>query len=411
MYDAVQMMREHISVGVRARGRGASPASFEVSFTGYDPVKVRNVTTAIANLFIDYNLKFREKLAAGTTQFLERELERMREELRQKEERVRQFKTKYMGMLPEHMESNYRILDQLQQQLASLNDTLQQIEDRKVLLREQQGRTENRQVDPQTPLTIDQLHQQLKSLESRYTDKHPDVIRLAAAIARIEEEQKKGNVKMSASSPGQGEAPQRQMMLVQREDLLSQLKLLDKQSQKLNEEKKQVSMAIEGYRRRIENGPKLEQVYVDLRRDYQQVDNNYQSLLQKKLQAEMAENLERTQKGEQFTILDPANLPEKPFKPNIPRIFLLSLVLALGCGFGLAVLRDYLDQTFWEWKELESFLQLPVLAAVPFINPGQERSPNMFKKAFAVCMVVSMASVLFYALLVLWGKSPMLFFI
>ncbi|NVM57911.1 MAG: hypothetical protein HWN51_07320, partial [Desulfobacterales bacterium] len=143
MYDAVELMRKHIHVEVRqTRRRDTSPASFEVSYEGQDPAKVRNVTTAIANLFIEDNLKLRERQAAGTSKFLERELERMRQDLRQKEELVRQFKEKNMGLLPEQMENNYRILAQLQQHLDSLNATLQQTEDRKVLLQSQLDRLE-----------------------------------------------------------------------------------------------------------------------------------------------------------------------------------------------------------------------------------------------------------------------------
>jgi len=407
MYDAVEIMREHIGVDVRSKGRGDSPASFEVSYMGADPVKVRDVATAIANLFIDYNLKLREDQTAGTTTFIERELARVREQLREKEELVRQFKTKYMGMLPENMENNYRILQQLQQQLASLNDTIQQIENRKLVLRTQWGKTETLQVDSQTPLTLDQLRQQIENLRSRYTERHPDVVRLATVIARMEQEHKEGHAAVSASFPGQGEVPQ--MMPGQREDLLSQLKMLDGEMEKLREERRELDSAIEEYRRRLENGPKLEQMYVDLRRDYEQVDGSYQSLLQRKLQAVMAQNLERTQKGEQFRILEPANLPEKPFKPNISKVLFFGLVLALACSFGIIVLREQMDQAFWDKKELESFLQLPVLVSIPAIHTGKDRSRGMFKRGFAVSMLVCLASALFYALLVLWTKNAPFF--
>lgn len=415
MYDAVQMMRQHIEVRVRAKGRGREPGSFEVSYVGGDPVKVRDVTTAIANLFIDYNLKLRESQTSGTTQFLERELAKTREQLRQKEERVRQFKIKYMGMLPEQMENNYRMLAQSQQQLDSLNDTLQQIEDRKVLLQTQLGRLETLQGGPvssetlgngsgdrQTAVSLYELRRELKNLRSRYTDRHPDVIRLTTMIARLEGEPKGEAISVSPGDPSEA----RQLMLVQREDVLTQLKLIDKEIQKLNEDKRELTGQIQKYRRRLENAPKLEQMYVDLRRDYEQVNRTYQSLLQKKLQAEMAENLERTQKGEQFRILEPAHLPEKPFKPDVRKVLSMGLLLALACGFGLAFVREYFDQTFWERNELESALGLPVLVSVPVIQTGKERSWNMFKKAATVCILVSMASVLCYALLVLWGKGP-----
>jgi hypothetical protein len=150
-------------------------------------------------------------------------------------------------------------------------------------------------------------------------------------------------------------------------------------------------------------------MYVDLRRDYEQVDVSYQSLLERKLQAEMAENLERTQKGEQFRVLEPANLPEKPFKPSIPKVLFLGLVLALVCGFGTPILREQIDQTFWDRKHLESVLQLPVLVSIPVMRTSKGRSWGMLKKGFTICMMVCMASVLFYALFVLWTKNASFF--
>ena len=198
-------------------------------------------------------------------------------------------------------------------------------------------------------------------------------------------------------------------MLVQREDFLSQLKLIDKQLAALAKEKKKTSRQIAQYRDRIEEGPKIENMFVDLRRDYNQANNTYQALLQKKLQAELAENLERTQKGEQFVILDPANLPQKPFEPNVRKIFSVGFMLALACGFGLAFLREYLDPTFWSSKDLESAVELPVLVSVPVVTTNQQRRWNMLKMAGAAGALVSMTSVLFYALLVLWKTHPTAF--
>ncbi len=418
MYDAVETMRKHIEVNVKESGgrRGSAPAAFEVSYQGQEPVKVRNVTANIAYLFIEDDLKLRERQAAGTSKFLERELERMREELRNKEELVRQFKENNMGLLPEQMENNYRILSQFQQQLDSLNATLQQTEDRKVLLQAQMGRLET--LHPSTDkardesqLSLEELRQRLESLRLRYSDKHPDVARLAARVAKLEKEPQTtvpdSDSQRTRVQSRRSEA--RRLMLVQREDIITQLKLIDKQIQKLSGEKRQTALQIDKYRQRIENGPKIEQMFVDLRRDYQEASENYQSLLQKKFQAELAENLERSQKGEQFQILEPANLPQKPFKPDIRRILSLGFMLALACGLGLAFVREYLDPTFWRAKDLESVVQLPVLVSVPVVNTAWERRWNLLKRASAAGAFVSMASVLLYALFVLWKMDPTVF--
>ena len=422
MQDAVEIMRKHITVEVKGR-RDTAAAAFEVSYEGQEPVAVRDVTAAIANLFIEDDLKLRERLAAGTSQFLDRQLERTRKELRRKEDLVRQFKEEYLGLLPEQMESNYRVLAQFQQHLDSLNATLQQTEDRKALLQTQMARIEALQADAfearssisssangQIPLSLEELRQELEAMKARYTDQHPMVIRLEATVDRLGKKQEATRPETDQQSLGVSSRPTeaQRLMLVQREDLLGHMKLIDRQVQKLNEEKRQTSEEIKKYHRRIENGPRIEQMFVDVRRDYEEATRNYQSLLEKKLQAELAENLERTRKGEQFRVLEPANLPQKPFKPNIRKVVLLGLMAALATGVGLAFLRDCLDPTFCSAKDLETHLDLSVIASIPAIVTPRMRRLGLYKRICAMSALICLCLTLLYTLFVLLRKNPTL---
>ena len=105
-----------------------------------------------------------------------------------------------------------------------------------------------------------------------------------------------------------------------------------------------------------------------LTRDHQSTKDNYQSLLKKSEEAQTAENLERRQKGEQFKVIDPARIPEKPFRPNIPKILLFGLLLGMGSGFGLAFFREQMDRSFRDAEDLETTLGFKVLANIPKIE-------------------------------------------
>ncbi len=120
----------------------------------------------------------------------------------------------------------------------------------------------------------------------------------------------------------------------------------------------------------------------------------------------MAENLEKSSKSEQFRVLDPAQRPEKPFKPNPKKILGVSFMMGLAVGFGLAFLREFFDPTFWSHKELENFSELPVLVSIPIIQTQKERSRAKLKLAATVCIILAMSSTLLYAMYVLWKKSP-----
>ena len=125
-------------------------------------------------------------------------------------------------------------------------------------------------------------------------------------------------------------------------------------------------------RSRIEDTPKLEQEFSLLNRDYDLLKANYQSLMDKKIQSQMAENLEKKQQGEQFKILDLARYPEKPVKPDRGRILLLGAFFGLAAGLGLAWFRETLNQSFHSEEELEADLGLSILATLP--NLKEERT-------------------------------------
>jgi capsular exopolysaccharide synthesis family protein len=95
-------------------------------------------------------------------------------------------------------------------------------------------------------------------------------------------------------------------------------------------------------------------------------------LLDKKINARIAENLEKRQKGEQFRILDPANLPSKPEKPDPLKIMLAGLVVGCGVGFGGAFLFEQSTRVFRRVEEVESQLELSVLATIPDFRTAYE---------------------------------------
>lgn len=105
-----------------------------------------------------------------------------------------------------------------------------------------------------------------------------------------------------------------------------------------------------------------------LMRDYENTKLHYQSLLDKKLNARISENLEKRQKGEQFRILDSAYLPRTPYKPDLFKIVLIGLIVGVSSGGGAVYLLEMLDVSFKKAEEVELVLHLPVLASIPNVN-------------------------------------------
>ena len=161
-------------------------------------------------------------------------------------------------------------------------------------------------------------------------------------------------------------------------------------------EEKDLRGKIAMYQRRVEAAPKREQQLLGLSRDYDNTKANYDDLLNKKMAAQLSENLEKRQKGEKFQILDPANLPEKPFLPNRFKIIAMGVFGGLGLGIGLALLLESLFPAFYSLKQVRQVVDAPILMVIPRIVSPMERRRNRIRWALgAVAGATAFVLVLF----------------
>jgi uncharacterized protein involved in exopolysaccharide biosynthesis len=121
------------------------------------------------------------------------------------------------------------------------------------------------------------------------------------------------------------------------------------------------------YQKRIEAAPGRDLELTELTRDYHTLQTTYTSFLAKREDSKVAANLERRQIGEQFKILDPARLPERPTSPNRPQLHSLGLLAGISLGVALMVVIEYLDKTLKSEADVTAALNLLVLATVPIL--------------------------------------------
>jgi len=387
----VELMRENIQVEIKGR-----EGYFTISYQGKDPRVVATVTNKLASLFIEENLRFREAQAQGTSEFLTIELNATKAKLEEQEKRVTKFKKQFMGELPEQRDANLRVLEQFQLQYQRTADNLRAVQDRRLIIQKQLSDIElmvapetSRRNDypplPSVPIArdpqivqLEQLKNQLKDLQSKYTDKHPDILIVKKKIADLEvmiekesEERKEFSIIESGLPPTRRETRRERSglsNLPRYTELESQLMAAEMEIRRSKEEEAKVKSQISEYRERIENTPMRELAMAQVTRDYENTKEFYQSLLKKREEALQAENLERRQKGEQFKVVDPAKVPEKPFKPDIRKILLFGFLLGSGFGFGLAFMREQMDRSFRDAEDLEATLGFKVIANIPKVQ-------------------------------------------
>ncbi|MFO7963720.1 MAG: Wzz/FepE/Etk N-terminal domain-containing protein [Desulfobacterales bacterium] len=380
MEEKLDGLRGRINISVRHSRSGND--TFTVSFRDTDPVKSMEITNALASYFIDENLVFREAQATGTNVFLEEELIKTRKRLEEIEVELNDYRKIHMGELPEQLQSNLSILERLQEQHTEKQKTLRDL------------RATLREIDNQVPQSeyfykLAQLKEELSNLTLKYTERHPDVIRLKNTIRLMEE-------KAGASGSEYENAGSASAMAANRFTSLQDISRREvvKEIRDLEEEISYLGNQIFLYHQRVENTPKRELELISLQRDYQNIKESYDSLVQRKLEAEIAVNMEKKQKGEQFRILDTANLPERPISPDIRKIFAKTVLAGLGAGFVLLFLLDFLNPSLKDPKDYESLLGLPVLVTIPKIKGTAE------KMRIRVNQAMTFASFIFIAVLV-----------
>jgi len=381
--EKVEAMRKQITVDVTRSGSGRNdmPDSFRIAFTGKSPEKVTAVANTLASYFIDENLKVREEQATGTSDFLEGELVTMREKLEKVEEVMKEYRKQNMGELPEQLESNLRILDRLQEQQIDRQTRLSDAKNRLALLENNLTPSSKASSGSGESLNIAQLKDELKNMKNKYTDQHPDIIRLQKKISSLEKDIEQRKSETKSDSPVAYSVADRQKLI----EVKAEIETLRKE---LSDYQDQIVQ----YKNRVENTPKREQELMSLNRDYQNIQGSYSSLLNRKLEAEIARNMERKQKGERFRIIDYARLPEKPVSPDMKKLFLLVMAAGLGIGAGIVFLLEYKDTSFRRFEEVESYLGLPVITMIPKIVYPSDIRKNMIQNvATVLSLLISFA--------------------
>lgn len=409
--DKLENLRERIIVNITRARQGAD--AFSIAFRGKDPEKVMRVANSLASYIIDENLKVRESQAIGTSDFLDAELTNMRKKLEEVEETLKQYQIRYMGELPEQLQTNLSILNRLQEQITDRRQNLRDVKARLGSVENQikivqtqletTGRVETLIVEPPEQETeLDILKRQLADLKTRYTDRHPDVLRIEKRIESLEQEGQKDpviprgtpevdTVQPASVNPVLNEY-MRQRVELQNEAKTAEIEINDLLSQ------------MKFYEQRIENTPKREQDLLSLNRDYQNIQTTYNSLLSRKLESDISVNMEKKQKGEQFRIIDSARLPEKPISPNMMKLFMLFIGAGLGVGGGIVFLLEYLDTSIRKPEDLEALLDMPVLCTVPRLLHKKARRLQLLNQLLSV-ISVGISFVLFAGFAVLSFKG------
>jgi succinoglycan biosynthesis transport protein ExoP len=381
--ELIDLMRKDISITVK-QGSSSGLSAFTIEYEGHQREQVAQVANQLAASFIEWNVKSREQQAQDTTEFLDAQLKEAKQNLEQQEARLSAFKMRHLGEMPEQQAANMQALTQLQAQFQANADSLNRLEVERTLLSRGLESPNTGEVKT-VPVVTERakleserrrLRTQLQDLQNRYTSAHPEVIDTASQLKRVEDRLKT----LPPDPPVVAEAQDNTAVTVR-------LQLLDRESKRLTQEQQRITGQMASYRTKVDAVPVREQEMAELNRNYSVSKDHYQSLLDKTFSAGMAADLEKKQQAEHFTILDLAQVPEKPFKPKRGLMLLGAFLGALAMSVGLAYLGDMMNSTVKFERELKAILpaNVALLAVVPQLQSAADRRSSI---RFAVIAVV-----------------------
>ena len=379
----VELMRSNITIQPAEKGPEAQGLNaFKISFIGDDPRSVQAVAGRLTTLFIRENNESREAQSTDTTKFLADKLAEAEADLKEHDNRVRDFKMKNLGELPEEQSGNLAILSGLHNQLQNSMTALERAHEQQAysqsLLSQYQDIAASGIPVAGSPLAnpVDAIRTQLAKLQNeradllaRYTEKYPDVVKIDQQIKETQgllaaANKNPGPHKESATQDASSQArpAEKDSALAQ---LKSQLKANAIEIENDTADQKEIQSRIEDYQRRLNLTPVREQQLADLQRGYDLSKKNYDDLLAKKTESELATSLIERQQGERFRIIDQPSLPSKPTSPAQIKVSLAGLAIGLGIGLALAFYVESRDHSLRNEQELRRAFAFPLMLGIP----------------------------------------------
>jgi polysaccharide biosynthesis transport protein len=341
---AIEQLREQIDVKPTWN-------AFEVTVSAPDPKQAADIANLVPTVFAQLTNETRAAQAADATRVFDTQVKQLQDSVNGWQQKIVAFKIAHVGELPEQMEANMRQLDRLAGEIRARTEQLRASEARRsdLALMRNGGDTEVGRAQ----VVADQLEQQLAAAKTQYTDDHPEVVRLTRELKAARNKVKESDARLGVQRDERARAG-REVAAVQRD-----VDGLQKEMQV--------------YQARLDQTPRWAAELAGLEREYDISKTKYQSVLGRKVEAEIAQEIEARNAPRLFSLVSPAAPPVVPAKPDRFGGLMVVLVAALGAGVLSGVMVELRDESIHDERQLRGELPLPVLAIVPAMNGRTER--------------------------------------
>lgn len=403
--------------------------AFELSFDYPNALLASKVASQLMELYLSENRETRNRLASDTVEFLEAEADKLQRRMRELDDQLLRLETEHGQALPEFKDANISIMQRTESELLEIERQIDTVRERKVFIESQLA-----QLDP-VPLydergqpmlsreermrsletayaaalsrytelhpTVLRLRRELESLRGqlgardrkvvleelqlvrtaletareKYSDAHPDVQMLRRMVEAVEDELEQKAVPINLL-PGDDVEPSNPAYV----QLKVQLDAADVEIAGLQRTRDELRSKLQSYEDRLTATPGVAKAYRGLSREYQETLKQLAVTRTRAMEAQLAESLENSRKGERFSVVEPPRVPLDPIAPNRPAILVLGIILALASGAGAVAVAEASHSVLRGERAFARCLGEAPLVVIPIVSTSAELAEERLRR-------------------------------
>mgnify|MGYP000090944187 CR=1 FL=1 len=386
-------MRAATSIQRRGAGRrGGGATMLIISFEARSPRIVASVVNEYVTLVLQENSRFRVARAENTMEFFAQEVERLDQELSQRNVEIARFKSENADALPQ--DQAYRLERQ-----RLLQDRLNELSRELRAAQQQRDELDGEFVAPTRSEVTTPSDQEMQLMIGRaeaerlietYGENNPRVIRLNDRLERLEAVVA---AEKSANVPVVAEVDSAQGVALLEAARAEADRVIAVYGAQIDLAKAEVEELMQNIAASASNALKLE----ELERDYEIVQTRYGSAVSNLHSARMGERLEATAQGQRINVIENASVPQVPSGPNRILIAAIGIITGLSLAAGYFVLLEVLNRTIRRPEELSSRFEVMPLATIPYMESRSRRFMRRSIRLITLIVVlVCVPAALFY---------------
>lgn len=446
---AVEIVQANVTDPTSGRATRASIA-FRVAFMDKSPQTAQRVANDLVTEFLSENVRTRTDRAQDTAEFLRVEGDRLQREVQEIERNIAEFRDQYSDSLPDLLEYNLSMIKTIQDDIAAAENQIMTLNDQAATMSMQlsmmpampnagAGQGNNVNLPPEV-VRLETLRSELRSMQSRYAESHPDLQRVKREIAALEADIGISETPRQALQSQFDETNSRLQSLKQRYaaehpdlkateaelarieqrlaelptesaeaassatqtynpmtvNIQSRIDSAQREISRLRQRQVEQRERLQEFERRIVQTNQVQRAYRDLTRDHENRLTKYREIRAKQLEAELSQTLESENKGESFTLIEPPQVPNTSEKPNREKLLAMGFIASVGSGLGLAIMIEMIFGGVRGYNQVTHVVGKAPLVVIPkIVTASQSRRKKRLIILLVLLMIIGIVASMF----------------